>query len=222
MSAAERAMSGWSNTLRSSGLAKQTREQRSKIDAVLFALWAQGHRERSPLDSALLIPVSRLIGIFVSLVALPVTLLRRLPEIATAGIFALLAINVFEDGSAMNAGILFVLVLLVLLRDQTLRFVRETFFDVGDFFLLGLLSRRYIDRHFLVGPLTVRDDLDGLKEHLFTSRILTSGTYQSEIEAFQKLVSRHANNWPELQSEIDDYWRKFPVSSDYWRNVASK
>ena len=212
-------MLGLKAVLRENGFAKQTLDQRAMIDAVLFALWAQGHRERSVAASVLMIPVSRIASTFVWLLYLPATLLRRLPEIVLAGIFAGLVVCAFEGVRPFNGGVLFFLALLMLLKDQTLRFVREILFDIGDALSLGALTRRYIDRHFMLGPLTNHNDRDGLKEHLFVSRILTSGPYLAEIEAFQELASRQVDNWSEFQSEIDEYWQKHLVERRYWQDI---
>jgi len=216
-------MLGLKSALRESGLAKQTRDQRSMIDAVLFALWAQGHRERSVAASALMIPVSSMARAFVGLFYLPAELLRRLPEIVLAGIFAGLVVYAFEGIRPLNAGALFFLALLILLKDQALRFAREILFDIGDALSLGALTRRYINRHLLLGPLTIHDDSEGLKEHLFVSRLLTSGPYLAETEAFQELVSRgQATNWSEIQLEIEEYWQKFPVEPRYWQGIRDR
>ncbi len=215
-------MFGLKVALRESGIVKQTPDQRAMIDAVLFALWAQGHRERSVAASVLMIPVSGMIGAFVGLLYLPAALPRRLPEIVLAAIFAGLVIFAFEGIKPLNSGALFLLALLILLKDQAVRVVREVLFDIGDTLSLGFLTRRYIKRHFMLGPLIVLDDKDGLKEHLFVSRILTSGPYLAETEAFQELVSRQPDNWLEVQSAIEEYWRKFLVEPRYWQGMRDR
>ena len=215
-------MLGLKVALRESGIAKQTPDQRAMIDAVLFALWAQGHRERSVAASVVMIPVSGIAGAFAGLLYLPAALLRRLPEIVLAGIFAGLVVSAFEGIRPLNGGALFLLALLMLLKDQALRFVREILFDIGDALSLGVLTRRYINRHFMLGPLIIHDDRDGLKEHLFVSRVLTSGPYLAEIEALQELVSRQADNWSEVQSEIEEFWRNFLVEPRYWQSIRDR
>jgi hypothetical protein len=215
-------MLGLKVALRESGIAKQTPDQRAMIDAVLFALWAQGHRERSVAASVVMIPVSGMARAFVGLLYLPAALPRHMPEIILAGIFAGLVVYAFEGIRPLNSGALFLLALLILLKDQALRFVREILFDIGDALSLGALTRRYINRHFMLGPLIIHDDRDGLKEHLFVSRVLTSGPYLAETEAFQELVSRQTDNWSEVQSEIEEYWRKFLVEPRYWQGIRDR
>jgi hypothetical protein len=83
-------------------------------------------------------------------------------------------------------------------------------------------TRRYINHHFMVGPMTIHDDPDGLKEHLVVSRTLTSGPYLSESDAFQQLVARQIDSFSELQSKIEEYWSKFPVESDYWQRICNR
>jgi len=215
-------MLGLKVALRESGIAKQTPDRRAMIDAVLFALWAQGHRERSVVASVVMLPLSGMAGAFVGLLFLPAALLRRLPDIVLAGIFAGLVVYAFEGIRPLNGGALFLLALLILLKDQALRFVRDILFDIGDALSLGALTRRYINRHFMFGPLIIHDDRDGLKEHLFVSRILTSGPYLAETEAFQELVSSKPDNWSEVQSEIEEYWRKFLIEPRYWQGIRDR
>ncbi len=100
--------------------------------------------------------------------------------------------------------------------------MRDILFDIGDALSLGALTRRYINRHFMFGPLIIHDDGDGLKEHLFVSRILTSGPYLAETEAFQELVSSKPDNWSEVQSEIEEYWRKFLIEPRYWQGIRDR
>ncbi len=207
------------NAVRATSISKQTPDQRAKIDAVIFALWAQGHLGRSIAASVLMIPVSWFMGGLLGLLLVPAALLRHLPEIALAGIFAGLFVYGFEGVGYLDGGPVFILALLMLLNDRALLFLRRLLFDIGDLLTFGALTRRYINRHMTWGPLTIFDDADGLKGHLHTSRILTSGPYEAEIEAFQSLVSRQAgsNWWSELQSEIETYWGKFPVEPNYWQ-----
>jgi hypothetical protein len=215
-------MLGLKAALRESGIAKQTPDQRAMIDAVLFALWAQGHRERSVAASVGMILAGGIGRAFVELLYLPTALPRRMPEIVLAGIFAGLVVYAFEGIRPLNAAALFLLALLILLKDQALRFVREILFDIGDVLSLGALTLRYINRHFMLGPLIIHDDRDGLKEHLFVSRILTSGPYLAETEAFQELVSRQPGNWSEVQSQIEEYWRKYLVEPGYWQGIRDR
>ncbi|MEJ6850797.1 hypothetical protein V3589_32340 [Sinorhizobium fredii] len=207
-----------------SGIAKQTPDQRAMIDAVLFALWAQGHRERSVAASVLMIPASWILGGLVGLFFLPGTLLRRLPEIMLAGIFAGLTVYVVEDAWLFNGGVVFALALLMLLKEPILLFLRTLLYDIGDLLTLGALTRRYIDRHLMFGPLIKNDDdTYWLREHLFVSRTLTSGPYQAEATAFQDIISRQVvGDWSELESHIQEYWRKFPVEPSYWQGLLNR
>jgi len=68
--------------LNESGLSKQTPDQASKIGAVLFSLWAKGHRERSKAAATFIPLVSGVFGLVLALLLLPENSISRLPEIA--------------------------------------------------------------------------------------------------------------------------------------------
>jgi len=57
--------------LNESGLSKQTPDQASKIGAVLFSLWAKGHRERSKAAATFIPLVSGVFGLVLALLLLP-------------------------------------------------------------------------------------------------------------------------------------------------------
>lgn len=208
--------------LQASGIAKQTPDQKAAIEAVMFALWAQGQRERSGATTSLLILFFRAAYLVVDLLRLPVTLIRHSPRVIVAVAFVLVVSYLFGWSLPHQAQIgLFLVAALVLFKDQISRWVRDFLFDVGDIFSLGTLTRGYIARHFLIGPMRALDDIDGLKLHLVSSRPLLSGPWLDETEAFQEIVARQIDVWPSLQTAIDDFWREFPTNSHYWRGLKS-
>jgi hypothetical protein len=208
--------------LHASGIARQTPDQKAAIEAVMFALWAQGQRERSGATTSLLIFFFRAAYLVVDLLRLPVTLIRHSPRVIVAVAFVLVVSYLFGWSLSRQAQIgLFLVAALVLFKDQILRWVRDFLFDVGDIFSLGTLTRGYIARHFLIGPMRVLDDIDGLKLHLVSSRPLISGPYLDETEAFQQIVAHQIDEWPSLQAAIDGFWREFPTDLRYWRSLRN-
>lgn len=154
---------------------------------------------------------------------LPVVLIRHLPGILIAVAFVLVASYTFEWSPSRQVQVgLFLVAVLVLFKDEILRWVRDVLFDIGDVFSNGALTRRYITRHFLYGPITVFEDPDGLKLHLASSRPLTSGPYLEETGAFQEIVARQIDEWPSLRTVIDGFWRGFPKNPHYWRSLRNK
>ncbi|UVC13528.1 hypothetical protein [Mesorhizobium onobrychidis] len=206
-----------------SGIAKQTPDQKAAIEAMMFALWAQGQSERWGESTALLVLFNRMVGLVIDVLKLPVVLIGHLPGILIAVALVLVASYTFEWSPSREAKVgLFLVAVLVLFKDEILRWVRAVLFDIGDVFSNGALTRRYITRHFLYGPITVLEDPDGLKLHLATSRLLTSGPYLEETEAFQEIVARQIDQWPSLRTAIDGFWREFPSNPHYWRSLRNK
>ncbi|BCG94452.1 hypothetical protein [Mesorhizobium sp. 131-2-1] len=203
-----------------SGIAKQTPDQKAAIEAVMFALWAQGQSERWGESTALLVLFSRMAALVIDVLRLPAALIRHLPKILIGVAFVLAASYAVDWTLSRQAQAgLFLVAALVLFKDEILRWIRDVLFDIGDVFSNGALTRRYITRHFLYGPITVLEDTNGLKLHLASSRILTSGPYLKETEAFQETVARQIDDWPSLRTAIDGFWREFPKNQEYWRKL---
>lgn len=206
--------------LQASGIARQSPDQKVAIEAVMFSLWAQGQGERSGGTTVLLVCASRAASLLIDILTLPITLIRQLPKVAIAAAFVLAVSLVFGWSLPYQTQLgLFLVAAMVLFKDQILRWVRDFLIDIGDIVSLGALTRHYIARHFLNGPMTALDDSDGLKLHLATSRLLTSGPYLQETEAFQNIVAQQADAWPSLQIAIDGFWREFPRNPQYWRSL---
>ena len=197
-----------------SSFPKQSPDQMLKTGSVLFVLWAQGHPERSITESTMMIPLA---WVF-KLLFLPADVLRCLPEIVLAATIAVLSVSAFESPYSIKGEAVFVITLMVLLKDRLIRIFKYLFFDIGDFISLSALSRRYAKRHLALGPLTLCKDVDGLKKHLYVSRILTSGSYWAESNAFNELVFSPPDNL-DIQFEIEQYWQKFPVEQNYWQEL---
>ena len=201
-----------------SSFPKQSLDQRSKIEAVLFTLWAQGHLERSITASTVALPFARMVQALTSLLFLPADVLRCLPEIVLAATIAVLSVSAFESPYSIKGEAVFVITLMLLLKDRLIRIFKCIFFDIVDFISLSALSRRYAKLHLALGPLTTHKDIYGLKEHLYVSRILTSGSYCAESDAFLELVLSPPDNL-DIQFEIKQYWQKFPVEQNYWQEL---
>ncbi|WP_031259731.1 hypothetical protein, partial [Mesorhizobium sp. LNHC252B00] len=75
--------------LQASGIARQTPDEKAAIEAVMFALWAQGQRERSGATTSLLIFVFRAAYLVIDLLRLPVTLIQHSPRVIVATAFVL-------------------------------------------------------------------------------------------------------------------------------------
>ena len=196
-----------------SSFPKQSPDQMS----VLFVLWAQGHPERSITESTMMIPLAWVFKVFFGLLFLPADVLRCLPEIVLAATIAVLSVSAFESPYSIKGEAVFVITLMLLLKDRLILILKCIFFDIGDFISLSALSRRYAKRHLALGPLTLCKDVDGLKKHLYLSRILTSGSYWAESIAFNELVFSPPDNL-DIQFEIKQYWQKFPVEQNYWQD----
>ncbi|RUW31011.1 hypothetical protein [Mesorhizobium sp. M1E.F.Ca.ET.041.01.1.1] len=208
--------------LRASGIAKQTPDQKAAIEAVMFALWAQGQRQRSGWTTSLLVLLFRAAILVGDALRLPIKLIQHSPRVIIAAAFVLAVSYLFGWSLSYQAQIgSFLVAALVLFKDQLSRWIRDFLFDIGDIFSLGTLTRFYIARHFLSGPMTVLEDADGLKLHLATSRPLTSGPYLEESEAFQEIVARQIDEWPSLRAAIDGFWRDFPKNLEYWRKLRT-
>ncbi|MEI9403549.1 hypothetical protein [Mesorhizobium argentiipisi] len=117
---------GLNGALAASGIAKQTPDQRAVIEAVMFALWAQGHQARPTETKTFLALFSRVAALMVEVLVLPRTLLQSLPGVVVAAAFVLAASYAsnwsltFQSQSG-----LFLIAILVLFKDQILRRVRE-------------------------------------------------------------------------------------------------
>lgn len=213
---------GWFlDSLAEYGIQKQTSDQHAQIDAVMFALWAQGHQERSLLRAAGVILIYWIIGITISILFLPLTILKNLHEVIFAAIITILIIYA-SNISIYSAAYVFSISYLLIAMKRLLRIFQEVFFDLGDFLTLGTLSRYYIKRHFALGPLKKIGNRNGLEVHLFESRLLNQGPYLAEIEALQQIVARKANALPEVEAEIDEYWHQFPPGQTFWRERLSR
>ncbi|TGS89319.1 hypothetical protein EN817_02925 [Mesorhizobium sp. M3A.F.Ca.ET.174.01.1.1] len=209
--------------IRASAIARQPPDQKAKIEAVMFALWAQGQSERWGESTILLVMFSRAVALVIGIFMLPAVLVRRLPGLLIGGAAVLAASYAFDWSLPPQTQIgLFLIAVLVLFKDDVSRWVRDFLFDIGDVFSNGALTRRYVKRHFLYGPITELDDTDGLKLHLTRSRPLMPGPCDEETKAFQEIVARQIEDWPSLRTAVDGFWREFPNNPEYWQRLGER
>ncbi|RVD74176.1 MAG: hypothetical protein E5V62_07145 [Mesorhizobium sp.] len=205
-----------------SGIAKQTPDQKAAIEAVMFALWALGQRERWGENTVLVVMFSRVAATVIDVFKLPVMFVQHLPGILIA-VAVVLAISYALDWSLPRQAQIgwFLVATLVLFKEEISRWVQNLLFDIGDVFSNGALTRRYINRHFLHGPITAFEDDDGLKLHLASSRPLTSGLFLEEAGAFQQIVAQQMDDWPSLRAAIGGFWREYQTNPRYWQDLKN-
>lgn len=198
-----------------SGILNSTKDQNELIEGVLFDIWVRGHLERTTLQSAAIPLLSMVLGLFLSIVALPYNLARRFSLILLS---ALVAGVVFLAGASTNIVVsAFFLALIFLCRDDFLRILRDFSYDVADILLFGRITERKLKVLQACGPIK-RFQGDKLLEHLFVSRILVSGALHREAEAFQETCILLKDDWPRLHGFIEGYWERGRFSKDYWGN----
>lgn len=196
-----------------SGLLNQTKEQNELIEGVLFDIWMRGHLERSPIQSSASPLLSMIIGFFLSIISLPFTFAKMIPEIFFSAVAAGFLYLAWPTPSAAIS--VFFLCLIFLYRESFLRFLRNFIFDIADILLLGRLTARKLTVIQACGPMK-RFRGDKFLEHLFVSRILSSGPLRREADSFQHCDKLLQNDWPQLNGLIEGYWNGGRFDSFYW------
>ncbi len=200
--------------LRESSLSRQSLEQRSIIDAVMFSVWARGFMEVPRPKAAALLLLSMIIRALLALFELPKLIAVRSPElIVSAAVAALLS-------EAMGGfWPVFFVTAIILLKDSLLLWLRLNLFDLADLFSACGLTHRIIRRHETVGPIKEIHNDKELLCHLFVSRIATiDKAGKAELDAITEVISTQDWEWERVRRQIDGYWREYPDNPSYWQD----
>lgn len=198
-----------------SGIYNQTLDQREKIEGVLFDIWMKGQLERPPLISFGVIIFSGFGNFLFSVFSLPHMLARLLPSIAFSLIIA--GLTYIAWFSLEIAFSIFLITLTFLKRVRVIEIIRNIIYDIFDAFCWGALTRRKIKVLQNMGPIK-KFKGDTFLSHLFISRIITSGDFACEAEAFQEMVKVLKDDWPAFEKIISNYWSNSNHDRFYWRN----
>lgn len=95
--------------------------------------------------------------------------------------------------------------------------LQKFLFDLFDLLTFGYLARRFARRLLVFGHLRSSQDGDGMKLHLFTSRILLRGDYRKELDAFQEICNDPKIEWNDIRFCIEKFWDTFPDDTNFWR-----
>ncbi len=168
--------------------------------------------------------LSIIIGAVFGAFRLPIWLMRKLPEVATAVFLAWL---LTQAASSIRFDMVWLAIFLfVAMNTRALASLfRRVAFDFGDAVIFGAPSRRWIDQWFTFGPRADLGDEHAFALHLFSSRPLsTSGATREEgleAEAFQALAARFQDRPQALSEAIEAFWSAGWRNPTYWRDLNS-
>lgn len=198
-----------------SGVLNQTQDQKEMIEGVLFDIWMKGQLERTGLASFCVIIISNVVGFFLAIISLPRVFMRLIPSVIFSLIIAAIVYAAWLSLESSVAA--FWIAFAFLNRGRMIKFIRNFTYDIADAALLGMLTRRRIKFIQSVGPIK-RFKGDDFLAHLFVSRILSSGDYCYESDAFQEMVRRYKDDWKAFEELISIYWLDGRGDRHYWRN----